>query len=456
MSLRWRWTLTLAGVAAVAIGMAISATTYTAHRQLQDQVDMELRHRIAMLEHELTGMGSPGRGLMGNPLRQFDSILQLIDADGEPRFWWSDGTQLPVDETDRRIAAEGGEPRIRTIEINDQTMRMITAPLPDRGLTVTNLARRWAGQTSLTAVQIAITIDREQAALAGLRSQMILVGLVGVWAVALTGWWLARRAVRPIEELAGAAEEIARTENLAADLQTEAPGEIGRLSQAFSTMLTSLRTSREQQQRLVSDAGHEFRTPLTALKTNLETLGRSSNKLTAPQRRELIAAALSEADELTHLSTELIDLATDIRHAYEDPVEVDLAEVVEAAAARYVSRHPGRIEVVGTGSTVVARRSQLERAVGNLVDNALKWSPPDGEIRIRLDGTRIEVRDHGPGIPDADLPHVFERFYRSVEARTKPGSGLGLAIVQHVVAAHGGEVFAYNHSDGGAVVGFRL
>lgn len=453
MSLRWRWTITMAAVAAVAIGLTAGATTYSAHKQLQDQADQELRHRVAILEQELARMDTPGATVLGNPLRRFDSVLQLLDFEGEPAIRW--GMQLPVDDRDRALAVNGGEPQIRTVRVNEQELRMITAPLSD-GLLITSLVRRWEVFTRVTAIQIAIPIDREQAALSELRDQMLIVGTLSVLAVAMTAWWLARRAVRPIEALTVAAEEIAETETLVARLDTEAPGEIGRLASAFSKMISALRVSREQQQRLVSDAGHEFRTPLTALKTNLETLGRAGTKISAAQRRELIASALTEADELTHLSGELVDLATDATHTREDTTTFPLSEVVESVVSRYSSRFAGRIETEGSGATVTGRRSQIERAIGNLVDNAVKWSLPESDIRIELDGAQVRVCDSGPGIPEDDLPHIFERFYRSAEARTTPGSGLGLAIVEQVVSAHGGEVFASNRDEGGAVVGFRL
>jgi two-component system sensor histidine kinase MprB len=267
---------------------------------------------------------------------------------------------------------------------------------------------------------------------------------------------LAGRAVRPIERLTATAESVARTERFDADLDEAAPGEIGRLASSFGSMLRSLQASRSQQQRLVSDASHEFRTPLTALKTTLETLHRQAGDLGPEQERDLIEAALRESDELGDLSEELVALATDVVHSDEPATPISLGDLAESVADIYQRRTSTAISVEGAGDDVVGRRSQLERALGNLIDNAVKWSPPGGAVTIHLTGSRVEVQDEGPGIPEADLPHVFERFYRSVDARSRPGSGLGLSIVEHVVTAHGGTVFARNAPSAGAIVGFEL
>ena len=221
-------------------------------------------------------------------------------------------------------------------------------------------------------------------------------------------------------------------------------------------MITALRTSRTQQQRLVADAGHEFRTPLTALRTNLETLQRRRDELSDEQAGELIDAALNESVELTTLATELVDLSTDTATTGEQMQTVDLRDLVAAVVQRYANRTADPIRVEGSPAQVQVRVSQIERAVSNLLANAVAWNEPGEHIIVRVDGTTVIVQDHGPGIPDIDLPLVFERFHRSDTARGKPGSGLGLSIVRHIVEGHGGSVLARNAGDGGAQVGFTL
>jgi two-component system sensor histidine kinase MprB len=131
-------------------------------------------------------------------------------------------------------------------------------------------------------------------------------------------------------------------------------------------------------------------------------------------------------------------------------VRLDL--VAEDAIRRAARNHPDvPIEADLAPTTVVGTPASLERAIANLLDNAAKWSPPGAPVEVTLDGGELTVRDHGPGIAEADRPHVFDRFYRSTSARSMPGSGLGLAIVRQVVQAHGGTVTAGNAPGGGAV-----
>lgn len=458
MSLRWRWAATLAAVATVAIGAATAAALIATRTELESRIDRDLLGRVALQERTGTPLPrfpetGPGRGMgmgMGrNPLVGLDAIVQLIDQTGTVVLKAdASASDLPVDQPDLALAASPGDPLLRDVDIDGVRHRMITAHLAGERGSPFGL--------EIGAVQVAVDASEIDEALAALTRRLILLGAIGIALVAGTGWLLAGRAVRPIERLTDAAETVARTERFDADLDAEAPGEIGRLASAFGSMLRSLQTSRRQQQRLVSDASHEFRTPLTALKTALETLHRRAGDLGSDQQRELIEMALRESDELVHLSEELVALATDVGHSDEPPRPISLDDLAQSVADLYRRRTTTAISVLGSGGEVRGRRAQLERALGNLVDNAVKWSPPGGGVEIHLSGGRVEVRDTGPGIPDADLPHVFERFYRSVDARSRPGSGLGLSIVEHIVAAHGGTVFARNAPAGGAIVGFEL
>lgn len=454
MSLRWRWAATLAVVAAVAIGAAIAAALVATRSELNGQIDRDLVQRISFPDRMDTQFprvpeGGLGRRVGRSPLVDLDAVVQVIDSSGTVAFKVDAAkADLPIDDQDLALATAPGEPILRDVEIDGVAHRMITAHVGDMPATFFGL--------EIGAVQVAVDTSGVDEAVATLTRELLLLGAIGIALVAGTGWLLAGRAVGPIQRLTATAESVAVTERLDTALDEEAPGEIGRLAASFGSMLRSLETSRRQQQRLVSDASHEFRTPLTALKTSLETLQRRDEKLGVDQRRELIEAALRESDQLAELSAELVALATDVQHSDEPTDHVALDDVAEAVAQQYRRRTSAPIETKGSGSTVVARRSQLERAVGNLVDNATKWNGDGHPIVIHLDGGRIEVHDGGPGIPDGDLPHVFERFYRSVESRSMPGSGLGLAIVEHIVTAHGGTVFAANDPEGGAVVGFEL
>jgi two-component system sensor histidine kinase MprB len=258
----------------------------------------------------------------------------------------------------------GDEAVLRTVTVEGVAYRMISAPAGD----------------GLVTVQIAVDATSGERSLAALRRRLLLVWLTAATAAGVVGWLLAGRAVAPIGRLTEAAELVARTDRLDVDLDRSVPGEVGRLAAAFSSMLETLRRSREQQARLASDAGHELRTPLTALRTNLETLRRSGDRISATDRTELLDAAIVEVGELSILSTELVDLATDPSRSDEPPHPVDLGDLVDRVAERYRRRSGRTIDVAGTGAEVVGREAGLERALSNLVDNAVKWSPPEGPV----------------------------------------------------------------------------
>jgi len=232
--------------------------------------------------------------------------------------------------------------------------------------------------------------------------------------------------------------------------------ETGQLGRAFSRMLDALQRSKQSQQQLVQDAGHELRTPLTSLRTNVSVLRRNFDSLTAEQRQQVLADLDSETRELTDLVNELVQLATDQRD--DEPVQqVALADIAERAAARAHRRTGREINVVADDSALQGRPAALERAVQNLVDNACKFAPT-GTIDVAVRGGVISVRDHGAGLDPADIPQLFDRFYRAIATRSLPGSGLGLSIVKSVAESHGGSVFARNAVDGlgGAEVGIVL
>jgi two-component system sensor histidine kinase MprB len=231
--------------------------------------------------------------------------------------------------------------------------------------------------------------------------------------------------------------------------------EIGRLTTSIASMLAALRSSRDQQQRLVMDASHEFRTPLTSLRMNVAMLDHPD--LDPVGRAEVVADIRSELEELSNLSAELVDLATDSA-ATEEPAAVDLTEIVRRVADRAARRTGQRIDVTAEPWLVWGRSAQLERAVQNLIDNAGKWNAADRPLDVHVGGGALVVRDHGPGIAPEERELVFDRFYRADAARATPGSGLGLAIVRQIATAHGGTVEAGEAADGGpgAVLTLRL
>jgi two-component system sensor histidine kinase MprB len=229
-------------------------------------------------------------------------------------------------------------------------------------------------------------------------------------------------------------------------------------------MLTALARSQEHQRRLIADAGHELRTPLTSMRTNIDLLAQifgSGNAAAAAaisdaDRAELITDVRAQMEELSVLVGDLVELSRDVRPPAA-PEPVNLADIVQQAVERVRRRAPQvHYDIHLDPWFLDGDPATLERAVTNLLDNAAKWSPEDGTVTVRLKDGLLQVSDQGPGIADADLPHVFERFYRSTEARTMPGSGLGLAIVRQAAENHGGRVAAARAPGGGALLGLWL
>ncbi len=315
------------------------------------------------------------------------------------------------------------------------------------------------------AIIIAQSMSPQRTTLAKLSVVLLLIGGAGVLLAAIAGTAVARTGLRPVQRLTEATERVANTGDLT-PIPVSGDDELARLTHSFNAMLGAVAESQERQRRLVADAGHELRTPLTSMRTNLELLLASERPdaptLSQEDKKEIQADVRGQLDELTTLIGDLVELAReDAPQVIQEPV--DLVEVVERSLdrARRRASNDVRFDVQLQPWTLLGDSSALERAVLNLLDNAVKFSPSGSSVRLNLrqlgDGSAVvEVADSGPGIADADLPHVFERFYRSTEARTLPGSGLGLAIVKQVAQRHGGTATAGRAPEGGALFTLRL
>ena len=453
MSLRTRIAALTAGAVAVAVLFVAVGAWVLVRRELRQQVDETLVRRVTTARRPgALELGGP-RGGRGGPFGGLDDSAQMIDASGGVLIPATQSQQIPVSPRDIAVAARTEAPYLRDERVDGAHLRVLTAP---------------AGQSH--AVMLARDLAEVDATLRGFLFVAILLASLGVAGAAAAGLVVARRAVTPVERLTSAAEHVAATKKLDATIEIEGTDELARLGRSFNEMLDALSQSREQQRRLVADASHELRTPLTSLRTNVEVLARQPS-MPAAERKRLLADLTSELEELSALVGELVDLATDTRNGDEEQaVEFRLDELVESVVERARRRTGRTILIDSSEATVEARPVALERAVSNLVDNAAKWGPPDEpitvivargmEVRGKLSGlsrtVKVEVRDRGPGIAEADRPHVFDRFYRATSARSMPGSGLGLAIVKQVVEDHGGRVWAEGAEDGGARVGFEI
>lgn len=443
MSLRAKLALVLAalaGLAAVGVGWLSYDATST---RMLSEIDATLRNTD---RYSRPGGGGPapfpiGDEGFGRPFGSGQEVLQVFDADGA-RLRSTDDIEFPISDGDIGIATSGEGRTLRTVTGSDgHSYRIVT------------FAANVTGQQ--VGVQLGRDLSEMERVLSDLRARILLIGGIAIALAAIAGWLAAKRLTRSLRELTTAAGQVSSTGRLDIDVpESGGKDEVGQLGKAFSSMLGALSRSRNEQQRLVQDAGHELRTPLTSLRTNVDVLRRHGD-MPAEMRRKILSDLDTEVGELSALVEEVVAVGSG-RTSDEPARPLHLADAVNAAVER-VGRRTGRtITVDADQAVVVAQRALLERAITNLLDNAAKFDGSDEPIEVTARKGTVSVRDHGPGIAPDDLAHVFDRFFRSVASRSQPGSGLGLSIVTEVAAAHRGTTFADNHPGGGAIVGFTL
>jgi two-component system sensor histidine kinase MprB len=343
-----------------------------------------------------------------------------------------------VTERDREVAAGEAGPFFTDTTVEDTHVRVLTFQYQP-GLAL---------QIPRPLVEVDNTLDR-------LRTFLILITLAGIGLAVALGLLVSRAAIAPVARLTRATERVTETGDLSERIDSDGQDELSRLAESFNAMLGALEESTKAQRQLVADASHELRTPLTSLRTNFEVL-MSDRELDPHERRRLLDDVVEQIGEMTTLIAELIELARGDQLPSK-PQDVRLDLVAQEAVERARRDRPGVTFNTDLRESVVRGvPSSLERAIGNVLDNAAKWSPPGGEVDVNVEDGTVTVRDRGPGIDEADMPHVFDRFYRSPSARTMPGSGLGLAIVRQVAEAHGGEVVAERAEGGGTRITLRL
>ncbi len=434
MSFRARVAVLVALVVAVAVVSVAGSFLYMARGQAIDSIDSKLRLRavdIPSLGEKFGRLHEFDRRLFGKYAPD-DVLVQVFDGRG--RIWASNVEPLPIRPEDLSIARGQLKPQLTTVEIAGYRMRVLTVPLPVPG----------------RAAMVARPMDEVDAQLAALWRISIQIFVIGVAGAALIGFVVAGRVVRPVRRLTEAATRVADTQDVDQPIDINRNDEFGQLASSFNEMLTALSLSREQQHRLVTDASHELRTPITSLRTNLEYMQRNSS-IEDDERQQVLDDVLFELDQLTGLVTELVDLATD-QHQMDEAERIELDELVDAVVQRHSRRTSSQIEYSANSCQIVAAPALIERAVSNMIDNALKWSPPNSAIQVRVESGSIIVSDNGPGIPVEEHERVFERFYRTEAARSLPGSGLGLSIVRHVAESFGGHARIVDRVESGTTI----
>ena len=446
LRLRGRLTVLSAGIVGLVLILGSFAAYAAVRSALRDQIDDQLRGQAAFFtriprfdaDHDgrqggLPPGAQPGSLQVRPPPGRADNVDlgQTIAADGTVLRQIRSGTRftIPVTDTDREVAL-GTHPLFlsdRTVSGNH--LRVITAPLPGGG-----------------ALQAARSLSVVDGALRDLRLILALLVIVGTAAAALLARVFSKPALEPVTELTRAAEHIEATGDLGRRIEARSGDEVGRMATSFNGMLDRVQDSVDAQRQFVADASHELRTPVAALRTNVEVLEDGGDAIDPEQRAAILHDVVAQADELGLLVGDLMELARG-EERRDEPEEMRLDTLVEEAVGRARRHAPGVTFTTTLEPCVVAGApDRISRAVNNLLDNAAKYGPHDGtvEVSVTVEGVRaqVAVRDHGPGVDPAEVDHIFDRFTRGAQSRTESGAGLGLAIVKHLIELHGGSVTA--------------
>ena len=434
-SLGMRLAIAAAVAVAVAVALASTASYVAARAKLRGQVDSALQDRAGVLAglRSLAAGALPGPGALVVPPGKFggpNAYAQAFSTSGAIRLPPGQDP-IPISSQALKVAAGQHGPYLADEDAAGVHLRVLTIPLGGG-----------------VAVQIARPLTEVDHALGSLRVLLIAITGGGVLLGLGLGWVVSRTALAPVRSFTHSTEKVS-DEPLGRRLDVDGEDELGRLARSFNSTLEALESSVASQRQLVADASHELRTPLSSLRTNVQVLARA-NGMDPAERERLLRDLELELDELTALVGDVVELARGAQPAGVDQ-SLRLDELVQACVEKARRRAPQASFDCSLEPLVVrADPARLGRAIDNLLDNAAKWNLDGRPIEVTLADGALIVRDHGSGIPEEDLPHVFDRFYRAAGARRLPGSGLGLAIVRQVAEAHGASVAAANADGGGA------
>jgi two-component system sensor histidine kinase MprB len=468
MTLRTR----IAAVASLSVALAVLAAAvglYLAVRSdLQGEIDQSLRQRAQAFvgpsgagpvgpSAEARGPGTPGEGLPPGggspdgggasaggfprrvqpvPFGAASGYVQFISSQGTVQVPAGQGTspKIAVSAKDKTIAASGTGSALSDRTVNGTRLRVLTIGTGPRG-----------------AVLIARPLTEMSHELNRILLLLVIVGVSGIALAAILGALVARVALAPIARFTNRTEALTGNLDLSRRLEVQGRDELARLAGSFNTTLDALERSVEAQRQLIADAGHELRTPIASLRANIQVLG-EAERLPPAEQESLRRDIVSELDELNALVGDVVELARGAGRGDAEPDDVRLDEVVQDAVERTRRRGDLRFELSLEPTLIRGQGERIVRAVSNLLENAHKWSPEGAVVEIALHEGVLSVRDHGSGFEEADLPFVFDRFYRAEGARKLPGSGLGLAIVRQAAEACGGYAEAHNAPGGGALL----
>jgi two-component system sensor histidine kinase MprB len=440
LTLKTRFTLVAAGAVA-AVALAITAVAFIAIRtDLQNQVRQEVAARAASVEHMASRLHGtiPDNWVPAHSSGFGNTYTQVITSAGAVWAPTGDVGWLTPSEAAIDVAVGAATSFYADSEVNGTRAMILTAPLAP-GL----------------AVQVAEPLTSTDTEVARVGTTLAILSALGVLVATLLGWAVARAGLSPVTRLASVAEEVSLTGDPGRRVEVERSDEVGRLATTFNAMLSALQRSLDAQRRLVSDASHELRTPLASLRINADVLADNPD-MPAEERKEVLDRVTDQVAELSRLVASVTDLARGEPPATDrSPVQLNAvaAEALDAARRDW----PKTRFIAGLdGGVIEGSADRLRVAVKNLLDNAAKFGPPEGQVEVRLTGGELTVRDHGPGIADEDLPFVFGRFYRALSSRSAPGSGLGLAVVHEIALGHSGTITAEHAPGGGTIMRLTL
>ena len=441
MSLRWKLMLLLV----VIVGGVTTSVGIISYQSTEDRMMTEIDNSLGTATNVLLNRrdsNRPGRQNDGGmivipdrPLGIEQYVVQLTDRNGNIL---AATTGISLSPMQLSVDNQGVErPVIATLTGADGIQYRVRA----EGF-------------SVGIVQLGRDLSEVENVLTDLRSRTVLTGVIVALLSAILGWVIAASMTSRLRKLSVAAEHVATTGKFDVDTPSSGRDETARLARSFKEMLEALSRSKEQQKRLVQDAGHELRTPLTSMRTNLDVMRRHPN-MDQAMREQIMIDLERDAGDMAALVEEVVAIAAE-RHSNELPEPIEMKSVTQSIVERASRRSSRDIVVKADDSIVIANHHMFDRAVSNLIDNALKFDTSSQQIELTIHDGSLTVSDRGIGIPEDEVQLIFERFHRSAASRSMPGSGLGLSIVADFAHAHDGSVFARNRDGGGAEIGFSL
>ncbi len=410
----------------LAMAVLVAAGSTATYLIVRDRLHAEASSAALVLARAAAAVEEPG-----------EAALDQLAGPGD-RVWL-------VDTSGRVLAGTLGSSETTRAQIAATTARI-------HGVTATA-----TGPRGIEAIVVRSTGGLDST-LRTLRLVLIAVGLAGLLVSAAVGWILASRALRPVDRMRREVDEISGT-SLGRRLPAGPPDELGLLAAAFNRLLARAEVAAREQESFVADASHELKTPITALEGHARVVVRAIDRSDPAQARESAQIVLQQSRRLALTLSELLALAEAGGTSPEEagPVRLDLA-VAEACSEMAAHEPDRRLDVRLEETTVAADHGRLRELALILIDNAVKYSPPETEITVSVSARppRLTVRDRGPGLSAEDAERAFDRFFRGSASARSPGSGLGLAIARAIGHRYGARVTLEPGPDGGtrAVVAF--